>query len=57
MKGEALKGQSAQISETVMGNMGKLYSVRLGPFASEAQVNGACPQLRKAGLDCMVVDR
>ncbi len=53
----SFKGHDAQIDETVMGNMGTLYRVRLGPFASAAEVNGACPSLRKAGLDCLPIDR
>jgi cell division protein FtsN len=52
-----LKGHSAEIDETVMGNMGTLYRVRLGPFASASQANQACPHLRKAGLDCLVIDK
>ena len=52
-----LKGRTATVDEAVMGNMGTLYSVRVGPFANAAEVNRACPELRKAGLDCMIVDR
>ena len=40
-----------------MGNMGTLYRVRLGPFASAKDVQSACPSLRKAGFDCMVIDQ
>jgi len=53
----AASGRNASIDETVMGNMGTLYRVRLGPFASAKDVQSACPSLRKAGLDCMVIDQ
>jgi hypothetical protein len=57
MDASGLKGRTAIVDEAVMGNMGTLYSVRVGPFANAAEVNRACPELRKAGLDCMIVDR
>lgn len=43
------------IEEAVIGNMGTLYRVSLGPFASTSEVQSLCPQLRKAGLDCLVI--
>lgn len=49
--------RDATIDEAVMGNMGTLYRVRLGPFASSNDLKRICPQLRNAGLDCMVVSR
>lgn len=49
--------RDATIDEAVMGNMGTLYRVRLGPFASTNELNSICKQLRDAGLDCMVVSR
>lgn len=55
--GAAASGKQAAIEEAVMGNMGTLYRVRLGPFASTKEVDGVCPQLRKAGLDCLVISR
>jgi tetratricopeptide (TPR) repeat protein len=45
------------IEEAVMGNMGTLYSVRLGPFASANEVQSICPRLRQAGLDCLIISR
>ena len=49
--------REAVIEEAVMGNMGTLYRVRLGPFASSKEVDSACPRLRDAGLDCLVLSR
>lgn len=49
--------QDAAIEETIIGNMGTLYSVRLGPFASADEVKSVCPRLRQAGLDCLVLSR
>lgn len=45
------------IEEAVMGNMGTLYRVSLGPFASSGEVEKVCPQLRQAGLDCHIISR
>lgn len=47
--------RDAAIEEAVVGNMGTLYRVRLGPFASAGEVQNLCPSLRKAGLDCLVI--
>ncbi len=47
--------RDAAIEEAVVGNMGTLYRVRLGPFASAGEVQSLCPPLRKAGLDCLVI--
>lgn len=49
--------RDADIEEAVMGNMGTLYRVRLGPFASAKDVESICPSLRNAGLDCMIISR
>jgi len=53
----AVAGHHASIDEAVIGNMGTLYRVRLGPFASAKEVQSACPSLRAAGFDCMIVDQ
>ncbi|MCL4766687.1 MAG: SPOR domain-containing protein [Hyphomicrobiaceae bacterium] len=47
--------RDAAIEETVMGNMGTLYLVRLGPFASTGEMQSVCPRLRDAGLDCLII--
>lgn len=49
--------REAAIEEAVMGNMGTLYRVRLGPFASSKEVDSVCTRLRDAGLDCLVLSR
>lgn len=48
--------REVEIEEAVMGNMGTLYRVRLGPFGSTSEVQSMCPRLRDAGLDCMIID-
>ena len=56
--GAAAPGKrDAAIEEAVMGNMGTLYRVRLGPFASAKEVQSVCPRLRDAGLDCLIINR
>ena len=56
--GAATPGErETAIEEAVMGNMGTLFRVRLGPFASTADVQRLCPGLRDAGLDCLVISR
>lgn len=49
--------RDAAIEETVVGNMGTLYRVRLGPFASAEEAQSICPRLRNAGLDCLEIGR
>jgi len=55
--GATAGARDAAIEEAVMGNMGTLYRVSLGPFASSSEVEKVCPQLRQAGLDCLVISR
>lgn len=43
------------ISEAVVGNFGKLYSVRLGAFDVAKIPRDLCGKFRGAGLDCKVV--
>jgi cell division protein FtsN len=51
----ALPGQSADVRRVNVGNMGALYRVEIGPFASERESRPACAALRKAGYDCLVL--
>lgn len=44
-----------EIDQAVVGNMGAFYRVRLGPYASQAEGQQACAQLKGSGLDCLVV--
>lgn len=46
---------SPTIDEVVYGNMGKFYRVRLGPYASVADAEGRCSDLKPHGYDCVVV--
>ncbi len=48
---------ATEIDETVIGNMGTFYRVRLGPFASAAEPNKLCAALKPQGYDCLVVSQ
>jgi len=52
---EGLRGTSASVSASQVGNMGKLYRVIVGPFRSSADSRTTCAQLQKDGLDCLVI--
>ena len=43
------------VGETSFGNMGKFFQVRVGPFASSADAQTLCGQLKGSGLDCVPV--
>ena len=55
----ALAGASAarepEIDQTVLGNMGSFYRVRVGPFASVQEAQAVCAKVKGTGLDCMTV--
>jgi cell division septation protein DedD len=53
---EALRAREAEIDETVVGNMGSFYRVRVGPFASAQEGQAACAKLKGAGIDCLLVN-
>ena len=44
-----------EVDETVFGNMGTFYRVRIGPFAAAGELKDVCDQLRTKGYDCLVV--
>ena len=48
-------GHKLEVDETVFGNMGTFYRVRLGPFAAANESKALCDQLRTKGYDCLVV--
>lgn len=50
-------GRDTSIEQAVMGNMGTLYQVRLGPFPGTGEARSVCGTLRKAGLDCLLVSK
>jgi tetratricopeptide (TPR) repeat protein len=47
--------RNTEIDEAVVGNMGTLYRVRVGPFADANEPRSLCSKLRSTGLDCMLV--
>ena len=53
--GRELGNRSASVDQTVMGNMGTLYRVRIGPFATANESRRICDRLKGDGHDCMVV--
>lgn len=53
--GRELGNRSASVDQTVMGNMGTLYRVRIGPFATANESRQMCERLKRDGHDCMVV--
>ncbi len=46
-----------EVDETVFGNMGTFYRVRLGPFAAADEPKALCDTLRSSGYDCLVVSQ
>jgi cell division protein FtsN len=57
IKADDRKGRDADIDQTVMGNMGTLYRVRLGPYADASDMRSVCARVRGAGLDCLIVSQ
>jgi hypothetical protein len=51
----AFPSREPEIDQTVVGNMGAFYRVRVGPFATQNEGQQACAKLKGSGLDCMVV--
>ncbi len=51
----ALGGREPEVDETVIGNMGTFYRVRIGPFADAAEPGTLCTKLRGIGLDCLIM--
>jgi len=45
------------IDETVLGNMGTFYRVKVGPYAGKAEPNGLCNALRSSGFDCLLTSQ
>jgi hypothetical protein len=52
---DVLSAREPEIDETVVGNMGSFYRVRIGPFASAPEGQAACAKLKGPGIDCLVV--
>jgi hypothetical protein len=53
--GAVFADREPEIDQAVVGNMGSFYRVRVGPFATQQDGQGACAKLKGAGLDCLVV--
>ena len=53
--GRVIGARKLEVDETVFGNMGTFYRVRLGPFAAAGESKAVCDQLRTKGYDCLVV--
>lgn len=49
----SLAGRQATIDEVVLGNMGKLYRLRVGPYADANEPRALCASLKSDGLHCM----
>jgi cell division septation protein DedD len=53
--GAVLATRDPEIDETVVGNMGSFYRVRIGPFATAQEGQATCAKLKGPGIDCLVV--
>ena len=53
--GRDLGGRAPGIDQTVMGNMGTIYRVKVGPYASAAEPRALCERLKADGMDCLIV--
>ena len=51
----ALGSRQPEIDETVIGNMGTFYRVRIGPYANAEEPGSLCAKLRGSGLDCLIL--
>ena len=51
----ALGPRQPEIDETVIGNMGTFYRVRIGPYADAEEPRSLCAKLRGGGLDCLIL--
>jgi cell division septation protein DedD len=48
-------GAEAHVDETVIGDMGTFYRVRVGPYANATEPKKLCSALKPQGYDCQVV--
>lgn len=51
----SLTGQSVDVRRVNVGNMGALYRVEVGPFATERESRPTCAALRRKGYDCLIL--
>ncbi|MEO1205739.1 MAG: SPOR domain-containing protein [Pseudomonadota bacterium] len=52
--GAQLGNRRPTIQETVYGNMGTFYRVKVGPFSKQAETASLCQSLKSGGYDCLV---
>jgi cell division septation protein DedD len=50
-----LGSRQLEVDETVIGNMGTFYRVRIGPFANADEPAPLCVKLRGSGFDCLIL--
>jgi cell division septation protein DedD len=50
-----LGGRAPVVDQTVIGSMGTIYRVQIGPFASSGETQTLCAKLKGAGMDCRIV--
>lgn len=53
--GQDIGGAEPVVDETVIGNMGTFYRVRIGPYADASEPKKLCSTLKPQGFDCQVV--
>lgn len=51
----AIATREPEIDQTVFGNMGAFYRVRVGPFATVQETQAVCAKVKGTGFDCMTV--
>jgi cell division septation protein DedD len=49
------ESRRASVDQTVVGNMGTMYRVRVGPYATANEGQAVCERLKGSRLDCLVV--
>lgn len=52
---DALEAREPEIDQTVLGNMGSFYRVRVGPFATVQETQQLCAKAKGTGFDCLTV--
>jgi cell division septation protein DedD len=51
----AFAAREPEIDQTVLGNMGSFYRVRVGPYATMQETQAICARVKGSGFDCMAV--
>lgn len=50
-----LAGRNPEIIETAMGSVGRVWRIKIGPFADTGESQAFCAKIRNKGHDCMIV--